>query len=105
MKINKASQKCPRQWQKFLLSDENKGWAGEVPPYWMAVPQASKIGWCRFPNESWQDSVLIEIPETEEALTPLLTTIPFQLLSYHIAVMLDKNVDQPRNLEKSVTVE
>ena len=48
---------------------------------------------------------VIEIPETEEALTPLLTTIPFQLLSYHIAVMLDKNVDQPRNLAKSVTVE
>ena len=44
---------------------------------------------------------MIEIPETEEALTPLLTTIPFQLLSYHIAVMLDKNVDQPRNLAKS----
>jgi len=48
---------------------------------------------------------VIEIPETEEAFTPLLTTIPFQLLSYHIAVMLDKNVDQPRNLAKSVTVE
>ncbi|PQJ75435.1 glutamine--fructose-6-phosphate transaminase (isomerizing) [Polaribacter gangjinensis] len=48
---------------------------------------------------------VIEIPETEEALTPLLTTIPFQLLSYHIAVMLGKNVDQPRNLAKSVTVE
>jgi glucosamine--fructose-6-phosphate aminotransferase (isomerizing) len=48
---------------------------------------------------------VIEIPETEEALTPLLTTIPFQLLSYHIAVLLDKNVDQPRNLAKSVTVE
>ena len=48
---------------------------------------------------------VIEIPETEEALTPLLTTIPFQLLSYHIAVMLNKNVDQPRNLVKSVTVE
>ena len=48
---------------------------------------------------------VIEIPETEEALTPLLTTIPLQLLSYHIAVMLDKNVDQPRNLAKSVTVE
>ncbi|MDC0177415.1 glutamine--fructose-6-phosphate transaminase (isomerizing) [Polaribacter sp.] len=48
---------------------------------------------------------VIEIPETVEALTPLLTTIPFQLLSYHIAVMLDKNVDQPRNLAKSVTVE
>jgi glucosamine--fructose-6-phosphate aminotransferase (isomerizing) len=48
---------------------------------------------------------VIEIPDTEEAFTPLLTTIPLQLLSYHIAVMLDKNVDQPRNLAKSVTVE
>ncbi|MFT4696564.1 MAG: glucosamine--fructose-6-phosphate aminotransferase (isomerizing) [Urechidicola sp.] len=48
---------------------------------------------------------VIEVPDTEEALMPLLTTIPFQLLSYHIAVMLDKNVDQPRNLAKSVTVE
>ncbi len=48
---------------------------------------------------------VIEIPDTEEALTPLLTTVPLQLLSYHIAVMLGKNVDQPRNLAKSVTVE
>ncbi|WP_299884599.1 glutamine--fructose-6-phosphate transaminase (isomerizing) [uncultured Lacinutrix sp.] len=48
---------------------------------------------------------VIEVPETLELLTPLLTTIPLQLLSYHIAVMLDKNVDQPRNLAKSVTVE
>lgn len=48
---------------------------------------------------------VIEIPETEEAFTPLLTTIPFQLLSYHIAVMLKRDVDQPRNLAKSVTVE
>ncbi|MFV0249325.1 MAG: glutamine--fructose-6-phosphate transaminase (isomerizing) [Tenacibaculum sp.] len=48
---------------------------------------------------------LIEIPNTEQIFTPLLTTIPLQLLSYHIAVMLDKNVDQPRNLAKSVTVE
>ena len=48
---------------------------------------------------------VIEIPETIELLSPLLTTIPLQLLSYHIAVMLDKNVDQPRNLAKSVTVE
>ncbi len=48
---------------------------------------------------------VIEIPETLEPLTPLLVTIPLQLLSYHIAVMLDKNVDQPRNLAKSVTVE
>ncbi|APG65730.1 glutamine--fructose-6-phosphate aminotransferase [Tenacibaculum todarodis] len=48
---------------------------------------------------------VIEIPETEEALTPLLTTIPLQLLSYHIAVFLEKDVDQPRNLAKAVTVE
>ena len=48
---------------------------------------------------------VIEVPETLESLTPLLTTIPLQLLSYHIAVMLNKNVDQPRNLAKSVTVE
>jgi glutamine---fructose-6-phosphate transaminase (isomerizing) len=48
---------------------------------------------------------VIEVPETLESLSPLLTTIPLQLLSYHIAVMLDKNVDQPRNLAKSVTVE
>ncbi len=47
----------------------------------------------------------IEVPETLESLSPLLTTIPLQLLSYHIAVMLEKNVDQPRNLAKSVTVE
>ena len=48
---------------------------------------------------------VIEVPETLESLTPLLTTIPLQLLSYHIAVMRDCNVDQPRNLAKSVTVE
>ncbi|MGM0636235.1 MAG: glutamine--fructose-6-phosphate transaminase (isomerizing) [Bacteroidota bacterium] len=48
---------------------------------------------------------IIEVPETFEAFSPLLTTIPLQLLSYHIAVILGKNVDQPRNLAKSVTVE
>jgi glucosamine--fructose-6-phosphate aminotransferase (isomerizing) len=48
---------------------------------------------------------VIEIPEVEEALSPLLTTIPLQLLSYHIAVARGCNVDQPRNLAKSVTVE
>jgi glucosamine--fructose-6-phosphate aminotransferase (isomerizing) len=47
----------------------------------------------------------IEIPDTEDSLTPLLATIPLQLLSYYIAVMRDCNVDQPRNLAKSVTVE
>ncbi len=48
---------------------------------------------------------VIRIPETEEALTPLLSVIPLQLLAYHIAVLLGRNVDQPRNLAKSVTVE
>ncbi len=48
---------------------------------------------------------VIEIPETEECLMPLLATIPLQLLSYHIAIMRGCNVDQPRNLAKSVTVE
>lgn len=47
----------------------------------------------------------IEIPETDEHLVPLLATIPLQLLSYYIAVMRGCNVDQPRNLAKSVTVE
>ncbi len=47
----------------------------------------------------------IEIPETLEPLSPLLSVIPLQLLSYHIAVMRGCNVDQPRNLAKSVTVE
>lgn len=47
----------------------------------------------------------IEIPDTSEHLTPLLATIPLQLISYHIAVMRGCNVDQPRNLAKSVTVE
>jgi glucosamine--fructose-6-phosphate aminotransferase (isomerizing) len=48
---------------------------------------------------------VIEVPKTADALVPLLSTVPFQLLSYHIAVMLERNVDQPRNLAKSVTVE
>jgi len=47
----------------------------------------------------------IEIPDASEAFLPLLATIPLQLLSYHIAVMRGCNVDQPRNLAKSVTVE
>ena len=47
----------------------------------------------------------IQIPDTFEAFTPLVTTVPLQLLSYHIAVMRGCNVDQPRNLAKSVTVE
>lgn len=48
---------------------------------------------------------VLEVPDTEEVLMPLLTVVPLQLLSYYIAVMRDCNVDQPRNLAKSVTVE
>ncbi|MEC7267133.1 MAG: glutamine--fructose-6-phosphate transaminase (isomerizing) [Bacteroidota bacterium] len=48
---------------------------------------------------------IIRVPETLECLSPLLNTIPLQLLSYHIAVLRECNVDQPRNLAKSVTVE
>ena len=48
---------------------------------------------------------VIEMPETIECLEPLLSTIPLQMLAYHIAVCKGKNVDQPRNLAKSVTVE
>ncbi|NIJ51521.1 glutamine--fructose-6-phosphate transaminase (isomerizing) [Dyadobacter arcticus] len=48
---------------------------------------------------------VIEVPQTHEMLTPLVSVIPLQLLSYYIAVMRGRNVDQPRNLAKSVTVE
>lgn len=48
---------------------------------------------------------VIEVPATEEVLSPLVTIVPLQLLSYHIAIMRGCNVDQPRNLAKSVTVE
>ena len=48
---------------------------------------------------------IIEIPRCDDALAPLLSVIPLQLLSYRIAVLRDCNVDQPRNLAKSVTVE
>jgi glucosamine--fructose-6-phosphate aminotransferase (isomerizing) len=51
-------------------------------------------------HKQWQ-----EIPHTHELLMPLLSVIPLQLLAYHIAVMRGCNVDQPRNLAKSVTVE
>ena len=47
----------------------------------------------------------IEIPKCDELLVPLLATVPLQLLSYHIALLRECNVDQPRNLAKSVTVE
>ena len=47
----------------------------------------------------------IELPKTMECLEPLISTIPLQLMAYHIAVWKGKDVDQPRNLAKSVTVE
>jgi glucosamine--fructose-6-phosphate aminotransferase (isomerizing) len=50
-------------------------------------------------------SVLIQVPETTEDLMPILTSIPMQLLAYHISVLKGTDVDQPRNLAKSVTVE
>lgn len=48
---------------------------------------------------------VVEIPQTINCLVPLLSVIPLQLLSYHVAVARGLNVDQPRNLAKSVTVE
>jgi glucosamine--fructose-6-phosphate aminotransferase (isomerizing) len=48
---------------------------------------------------------VIEVPETDELLTPILNVVPLQLLAYHIAVLRGCDVDKPRNLAKSVTVE
>ena len=48
---------------------------------------------------------VIRIPRTHDALTPILASVPLQMLAYHIAVLRGTNVDQPRNLAKSVTVE
>jgi glucosamine--fructose-6-phosphate aminotransferase (isomerizing) len=48
---------------------------------------------------------VIYVPGSVELLTPIISVIPLQLLAYHMAVMRDCNVDQPRNLAKSVTVE
>ncbi len=65
------------------------------------------IAICREGDEAIKEiaDYCIEIPDTDEPLTPLLSVIPLQLLSYHIALMRGCNVDQPRNLAKSVTVE
>ena len=48
---------------------------------------------------------MIEVPETPELLSPVVVTVPLQLLAYHLAVLRGCDVDQPRNLAKSVTVE
>ena len=53
----------------------------------------------------WAAGRALEVPRTCDALQSILTVIPLQLLSYHIAVRRDCNVDMPRNLAKSVTVE
>jgi glucosamine--fructose-6-phosphate aminotransferase (isomerizing) len=48
---------------------------------------------------------MIDVPEVPELLAPLITIIPLQLLSYQVALLLERDIDQPRNLAKSVTVE
>ena len=48
---------------------------------------------------------VLEVPETPELLAPVVVTVPLQLLAYHLAVLRGCDVDQPRNLAKSVTVE
>jgi len=47
----------------------------------------------------------VEVPWTDEEFSPFLTVVPLQLLAYHIAKILEREIDQPRNLAKSVTVE
>ena len=54
-------------------------------------------------NDLFDD--IIRVPETDEYLSPILAIIPLQLIAYYIAEFLGKDVDQPRNLAKSVTVE
>jgi glucosamine--fructose-6-phosphate aminotransferase (isomerizing) len=58
------------------------------------TPELAEIAWD-----------IIEVPTTHRMLMPVLTTVPLQLLAYHIAVYRGTDVDQPRNLAKSVTVE
>lgn len=65
------------------------------------------IAVCSAGDEEVRDRVetVIEIPNLNEDLDPLLLSVPLQLLAYHIAVLKGTDVDQPRNLAKSVTVE
>lgn len=58
-----------------------------------------------FDQDAFAGACIIPMPELHEALTPILYTIPLQLLAYHVAVLKGTDVDQPRNLAKSVTVE
>ncbi len=54
---------------------------------------------------NYENDWYFEIPDTEECFEPILSIIPLQLLAYHIAIAKGRDVDQPRNLAKSVTVE
>jgi len=58
-----------------------------------------------FHGETFADAHLVAMPSIDPLLTPILYTIPLQLLAYHVAVLKGTDVDQPRNLAKSVTVE
>jgi len=93
----------------------------EMPVVFIATKDASYEKWCLYSgSEGAQGRVIsivtegdtiipkmsefvIEVPATLDPLMPLISVIPLQLLSYHIAVMRGCNVDQPRNLAKSVT--
>ena len=55
------------------------------------------------PNDLYDD--IIVLPKTDELLTPILAIIPMQLIAYHVTVLKNLDVDKPRNLAKSVTVE
>jgi glucosamine--fructose-6-phosphate aminotransferase (isomerizing) len=83
-------------YQKVVSNvEEVKARGGRV----IAIVTEGDTGLARLADER------IEIPDTLDLLTPVLTTVPLQLLAYHIAVRRGCDVDQPRNLAKSVTVE
>ena len=63
------------------------------------------IEFIRLENKCELVEAVLEVPQVPECLTPIITTIPLQLLSYYIAINRGKDVDMPRNLAKSVTVE
>lgn len=58
-----------------------------------------------FTADAFREAACLALPETQPALAPILHTIPLQLFAYHVAVLKGTDVDQPRNLAKSVTVE
>ncbi|MGE0452926.1 MAG: glutamine--fructose-6-phosphate transaminase (isomerizing) [Vicinamibacteria bacterium] len=92
---------CPRGrvYEKMLSNvQEVKARGGRV----IAIASA---GDSELPRILEPNDALLEVPQTEEVFSPLLTVIPLQLLAYHVAVRAGRDVDQPRNLAKSVTVE